>query len=239
MSFEEVEDRIGLSTHPEGVFIDGLYHKYIFVPSDGVMYATSEDNQTYTMQGVALEVYAEDAGDASQFGVSTFFADDIGGIVLLFNANDENGDIVVNRAYASAEDLSTLKVTDYDILGGTLENTSYADPHVVELADGSIGLIIMNQVEGPAPPLQRQGYIHLYRSYDVGSTFVYEGELFNWSHIDEFDVYSLNDPKIVQMPDGLVRVYVAAMIPDPDAVEDDDPRTGYKWILVSASGELE
>lgn len=239
LEFEEIEDRTGLSTHPQGVLIDDLYHKYIFYPSEGVKHATSEDNLDYVAEDtIALEVYAEDASDAREFGVSTFFADDEGGVVLLFNSTDEDGAIVVNRAYASSDDLSTLEVTDRDILDGTLESEIYADPHTVVLDDGTVVLIIMNQDGGPAAPHGRQGWIHAYTSDDYGMTWTYAGELFGWDDFEEFDVYSLNDPKIVQMWDGTFRVYVAAMIPDPEN-PSDDPRYGYKWILVSAAGELE
>jgi len=238
LEFEDVEDRTGLSTRPPGVLIDDMYHKYIFTPATGVMYATSVDNINYESHNVALEVYAEDATDAREFGVYTFFEDDRGGIVLLFNSTDEEGDIVVNRAYASSDDLSTLEVTDRDILDGTLESELYADPNAIALSDGRIALIVMNQTDGARPPHGRQGTIHLFFSYDIGETFVYEGQLMSHEDFEEFDVYSLNDPKIVEMWDGSLRVYVAAMLPDPEST-NEDPLRQYKWILVSASGELE
>lgn len=239
LNFDMVEDRTGLSVEPPGVLIDGVYHKYIFQPSDGVMYTTSQTNLDYQTQGVALDVHAQDASDAREFGVYTYFVDDQGGVVLLFNSTDANGDVVVNRAYASPDDLSTLEVTDRDILDSTLEYEWYADPNAIVLDDGRIALIVMNQDDGPLPPAGRQGSVHLYLSDDAGTSFDYAGELFSWDDFDEFEVRSLNDPKIVQFADGSLRVYVAAMVPDESKETTDDPSRGYKWILVSATGELE
>jgi len=121
------------------------------------------------------------------------------------------------------------ELTDEDILHGTLATNHYADPNAIMLPDGRAWLVIMNQAAGPRPPVGRLGTLHAYVSSDGGETFDYDGELLGWSDFTDLDVRSLNDPKVVLLPDGRLRVYVAAMI--PDSTKED----GYGWAIVSVT----
>ena len=237
LTFVEKE-QAGNSVKPKPLLLpDGSYRRYWYDPQEGgVVGQTSTDAETFTdLDGVFDHIEGGGNIDARTFGVSTYFVDSDGGIVLLYNSTDDDGAIVVNRAYASAEnDWMEFVLEKQDILDGTLESEVYADPTSLVLENGDVWLVVMNQGEGPMPPLGRQGRIHAYVSTDGGDTFAYWGHLFSYDDVTEFDVYSLNDPKIVEHSDGTLRIYIAAMVKDEE-VEAEDEKTGNKYIMISAS----
>lgn len=246
VNFNEIERVSTEVPKPLGIKIaDGLWRRYVFMPNKGGVYSTtSTDGETYTLDDhLVWEAHAEDATDASEFGVYTYFVDPQGGVTLLFNYNEDNGDIAVGRLYAEPESMGLeFTLVETHILEGTLESEMYADPYTIELADGRIMLIVMNQEDGTRPPKGRTGTIHAYLSSDYGENFEYYGQLVSYEDIDSYEVYSLNDPKIVQFSDGTIRVYVAAMVEDGESENFgeliDGKVEGFKWVLVSASGQL-
>jgi len=235
VTFEEIENESAEPPKPPGVQIrEDLWRRYTFQPgSGGVMSSSSVDGETYVDDGVIVfEAHAEDASDAREFGVYTYFMDDQGGVVMLFNKTDEAGDIVVDRAYAEPESEGlTFTLMEEDILAGTLEHAIYADPNAIVLNDGTIFLIIMNQSDAPKPPLGKQGIIHGYTSDNYGETFEYYGQLLSYEDVHLMETFSLNDPKIVAFNDGTLRLYVAAMN------EEETSETGYKWTIVTAESQ--
>ncbi|NQV90163.1 hypothetical protein HQ487_02035, partial [Candidatus Uhrbacteria bacterium] len=178
--------------------------------------------------GIRYAVETDSRNTQHTFGVSTFFLDSKGGVVLLYNSTINNH-VVVNRAYASPETNGMTFVFDRsDVLEGTLPSDDYADPHTLVRANGDIWLIIMNQETGKRPQKDQVGTIHAYISHDDGVTFDYEGQLIAWSDWKKDEVRSLNDPKLVEFPEGTLRIYFAAWIPDETMEE------GFRWDLLSA-----
>lgn len=119
------------------------------------------------------------------------------------------------------------------ILDGTLADATCTDPHAIVLGNGEIWLVVMNRSRTQHPPASRQGIICAYVCRDGGETLELRRRLVGWDDFEETEALSLNDPKIVEFSRGTLRIYVAAMIGDA-STED-----GYRWNLVSASGNLE
>jgi hypothetical protein len=238
VTFNQIENNTNSQVRPPGIKMpNGQMIRYVFQPENGGVFASiSTDGTNYEVQpDLVYAASAEDASDAREFGVYTYFLDKDGGVVLLFNSTDDNNDIVVNRAYAAPQTNGlSFDLQATDILDGTLDNELYADPNVLVLNDGTIFLIIMNQTEGAKPPQGKQGTIHGYTSTDDGQTFNYQGQLVGYDDFEEFEIFSLNDPKLVQFADGTIRIYVAGMVKDETAVSEDPNKT-FKWILVSIS----
>ncbi len=91
------------------------------------------------------------------------------------------------------------------------------DPKGLLLPDGRLRVITMNQHGPPYPPAARSGTLYTFTSSDNGKTWVQDdGYRLRYDSFTEFDVYSLNDPKLVRLPDGRYRIYVAAMIKQSD-----------------------
>ncbi len=233
-SFERVDNSDGTYDYRLAPleFPDGTLRRYVHDPkSGGIESYVTEDGVTFVKEeGIR---YAIDTGgdrDPHVFGVSTFFVDSDGGVVLLYNANNAAGDIVVNKAYAAPEtEGMEFELVEENILGGSLPTDGYADPHSLVRENGDVWVIVMHQADGPAPPLVKRGDIFAYVSRDDGKTFELEGQLMSYRDFEEFEVWSLNDPKIVEF-DGELIVIVAAMV-----LDEEDPDKEYKWVLVSAN----
>jgi hypothetical protein len=210
---------------------DGTYRRYVYEPESGgvVSYSSSSVEMLEKDEGLRYAIEGADIKSPNVFGVWTTFVDSQGGVVLLYNKTDEQGRIVVNRAYALPETQGLeFMLTDEGVLNGTLDEELYADPHTLVRENGEIWLVIMNQSRTKHPPLSREGIIYAYVSRDDGKTFEREGRIIGWDDFDQFEVYSLNDPKLVEFPDGTLRVYVAAMVRVGEGREDFD------WHIVSA-----
>lgn len=230
LNFEdEGENDDSWQAKPEPLLLsDGTYRRYFYSPVEGgVMSEVSQDGKTFILEeGLRYELAGDGVNDPHVFGVSTYFVDSQGGVVLLYNRTNDMGDVVVNQAYATPESEGMeFTLIGENILGGSLETDYYADPHTVVLENGNIWLVVMYQTDGAKPPVGKQGIIYGYVSEDDGKTFTLMGRLFDY---DDFDALSLNDPKMVAFPDGTLRVYVAAMVADETA------DNGYRWDLVSA-----
>lgn len=213
---------------------NGTWRRYIFVSTEGeVISESSTDNVTFTEDdGIRYAVEASSSIQEAtrKFGVFTFFADDDGGVVMLHNETTDDG-IVVSRLYAAPETNGlTFKKTDENIIGGTLEIDHYADPYAITTEDGEIKLVVMHQGREGKPPVSRTGKIYTYTSTDDGKTFTLDGLAFSWEDFTDADVWSLNDPKIVQLSNGEFRIYAAAM------VKDETAEGGFRWMIVSAVG---
>ena len=222
-----------------GVLIDNeIWRRYAEDEGSGkVMSESSTDGVNYSPDdGYRYDLNTNDSG---KMGVRTFFVDQYGGVVMLYNSDiSVNGKevIFVRRAYSKPGDKGLhFELTDDDVMGMTYDdgvNQSFADPNAIVLPDGRVRLIVMQQDRGqPLPPLGRTGTIYSFIS-DDGSTFQMEARLFSWENFSEFEVRSLNDPKIIRFDDGSYHIYVAAMIPTESGEEDQGE---YKWVIVSAA----
>jgi hypothetical protein len=208
---------------------DGTYRRFYYNPqAGGVQAMVSEDGVDFTpLDEVFYEVASEGERDPRYFGVSTFFVDSNGGVTLLYNVTNEKDEIIVNRAYA--EDGWNFELTHENVLGGSLPTDNYPDPHTLVRENGEIWLVVMHRTNHKAaPPLERGGTIQAYKSTDEGQTFEYVGQLMAYTDFEEWEVYSLNDPKIMEFPDGTLQMICAAM------VEDETSETGFKWVLVQS-----
>jgi hypothetical protein len=209
--------------------LDGTYRRFFYSPeAGGVLAMISEDGENFeTLDEVFYEIASEGERNPRYFGVSTFFADSSGGVTLLYNVTNEKDEIIVNRAYA--EDGWHFELTHENVLGGSLPTDNYPDPHTLVRENGEVWLVVMHRADHKAaPPLVRGGTIQAYKSTDEGKTFEYVGQLMAYTDFDEWEVYSLNDPKIMEFPDGSLFMICAAMI------EDEESDTGFSWILVQS-----
>lgn len=176
----------------------------------------------------------EDHGD--WIGVWTFYTDDNGDPVILFN-NDNGDDVshaLISRIHS--EDGETFTLTDLDFIGTPNEDPylgGFRDPHAIRLSDGRIRMVTMVPNSHLVPPAGRLGNIYTLISEDGGETFEVEALVASYDDFEEWEVWSLNDPKIVELDDGTCRVYFAAMVPD----ESEDAAADFKWIMVSATSD--
>ncbi len=220
----------------------GVYRRY-HEELDGYVYSeTSTDGESYVNDdGFRYDLNENDEG---YMGVRTYFLDDEGGTVLLYNYDLEGEDgrqtILVRRAYSEPGDEGMNFVYEDDNVLEFVDEQgrqmSFADPHAIMLPDGRIRLIVMNQdPDGPMPPLGRTGTLYSFISDDGGREFDFESKIVAWDSFEEWEVRSLNDPKIMLFENGSYRVYVAAMISDPNADPEGDARDANKWIIVSVT----
>lgn len=222
----------------KGVLIDGtIWRRYAEDITGKMLSESSTDGVNYALDGGYR--YDLNEHDNGKMGVRTFFVDKYGGVVMLYNSNTTiNGKemILVKRAYSQPGDKGlNFTLTDDDVIGMTYKDgviQSFADPNAVVLPDGRVRLIVMQQDRDQAlPPIGRTGTIYSFISTD-GREFAFEAKLLAWNSFTEFEVRSLNDPKIVRFDDGRYRIYVAAMIPSEGGEEDQGQ---YKWVIVSAT----
>lgn len=184
-----------------------------------------------------------------RMGVWTTVVTDEGGVVMFYNHDESweetgEGVIYVRRIYSEPGDNGmNFELTDEDVMGYTHEDDTpikWADPNAVVLPDGRIRLILMHQERGqPTPPLGRTGALYSFISDDEGETFEIEGKIFAWDDVEEFEVYSLNDPKILRLEDGHYRIFVAALIPlkGVDTNKQGLKMADFRWVMLSAISE--
>jgi hypothetical protein len=112
------------------------------------------------------------------------------------------------------------------------EGLNQRDPDAIVLDDGRIRIFTM--VQGgplaPHPGVRSVTSIYSFTSTDNGQTFTEDpGVRLNPEDFTEFDVWSLNDPSVIQLPDGRYRMYVAGLISTlPDASDAH-------WVILSAT----
>ena len=110
----------------------------------------------------------------------------------------------------------------------TGNDKSFWDPHATLLPDGRIRVVVMNQHGPPVPPAVPKGTIYSFTSENHGTSFSQDpGIRLRYDYFTEFQVLSLNDPKLLRLPDGRYRIYLAAMISDGSG--------NNKWAILSAT----
>ena len=116
------------------------------------------------------------------------------------------------------------------------EGLNQRDPTAVVSDDGRIRIITMVQggPQAPHPGVRSVTSIHGFTRNDNGLTFTADpGRRLEPSDFTEFDVWSLNDPSIIQLPDGSHRMYVAGLISElPDASDA-------RWVILSATTTMD
>ena len=202
-------------------------------PNEGIIgigSLSSNDNVNFT-EDEGYRYVLQDF-DSGSMGVYDLFVDANDGVVLLYignmrgDADAEWGKNTVRRAY-STDGGWTFEFDRGYILGNEndTESNSYVDQKSLSLGNGQWRLITM-----------RGGYVYSFISNDDGYSFVLEGLVFSPDDFstDEYEVISLHDPVMVQLPDGRVRIYVTGT-EDHDRVDPNEPPPRDKQHLFSAT----
>ena len=208
---------------------DGTWRKYIWNSEAGALLSERSTDGLH-FEREEGERYRLDESDNGTMGVRTLFVTRAGGVVLLY-VGDMGGVNNVRRACSPPGDNGANftfqdgnPLGDADAGGG---QNSYVDPYALVLPDGRVRVFTMWQGPGAVPPQGIKGDIYSFVT-DDGVTFTPEpGPLLQPGDFTAYQVYSLNDPKVVLLPDGRYRMYVAAMT--------DDGQGGHRWVIVSAT----
>lgn len=214
---------------------DGTYRLYYLDQTDKTVKSkSSKDNITYTDDpGVRYAPEGDEIGSDGFIGVYTYFIDNNGGVVFLYNAtvpenaSDKTTRVNIYRAYSKPDDGGwnfefqnddAIKFADFPE-----DKTGLRDPNAIRLPNGDIRLVAMYEYAMKSPGRQN-GIIYTFISQDGGETFEFETEVVSWDDFEDYSVWSLNDPKLVLLDDGSCKIYVAAMIGKKSlkkATEDD------------------
>jgi len=241
------EDRLNFTGHrkflpgenkgPGLLLADGTFRRYTFSPEQCCFISDYSQDGTVFVEEDGIRHDLSERDDCWA-GVYTVFVDGDGGVVLMYNNNVEDEitgkeTIYVRKAYSAGDGLNFVFEDDdlLEIKDDVGRIMSMADPNALVLDDGRVLLITMYQdQDAPMPPKGRTGDIYGFISEDGGRHFTSLGVLFSWDDFKEFEVRSLNDPKLVRLDDGSYKIYVAAMLPLEQG-EDEE----YTYIMVSAT----
>jgi dienelactone hydrolase len=191
---------------------DGIH----FVPEEGVRY---------------------DPPNSDNIGVYTTFATATGRIGLMYIGDKGTTSGNVRLAY-SDDNGETFQLEDDNPLGdaGTHDaGMNQRDPYAIVLDDGTIKVFTMVQggPQAPHPGHRSVGYIYSFTSTDHGETFVQDESIrLQPDDFEEFYVWSLNDPSVIELPDGRFRMYVAAKI------SQNADGSDVEWGIVSVTTSL-
>lgn len=223
---------------------DGTWRRYFanFDLTEFVSESSIDGGKTYREDAGSRYTFAEEG--KSWIGVWSEWVDDEGGVHILFNNNIAEGDgevILVSHLYSEPSNNGLdFEMTTEDVIGLTDEQGRtlyFRDPNSVVLSDGRIRLLVMYQEPGGVPPFKKAGTLYTFISDDGGRSFELEAEVVSYGDFEALEVWSLNDPKILQLEDGRFRIYVAALLPDETLGDDVDEKDRFKWVLVSLTSE--
>ena len=179
-----------------------------------------------------------DPPNADIIGVYTNYITADNRVALMYIGDKGTSEASVRLAY-STDNGETFELYDdnpLNDLGTHDDGLNQRDPAANVWEDGRIRIFTMVQggPHAPLPGKRAVTQIESFTSTDDGLTFAHDpGIRLSPADFTEFDVWSLNDPSVIQLPDGRYRLYVAALITEtPDAA---DPR----WVIVSATASLE
>ena len=213
---------------------DGSYkHYFIDIDNDTVKLnsSSSTDGVTFNLDNGNRFVFPPNDAITSTNVYSTIFNNILGEVYMIYLA----GEIDNARSIRSESGDNGFHFGSYttDIFGDSAlggGNHSYWDPDAIVLPDNRVRIFTMNQHGHPVPPAAPKGTIYSFTSADHGETFVKDLDYrLRFDDFVEFEVLSLNDPKVILLPDGRYRMYLASMI-----------RTGQgsdslKWSIISAT----
>ncbi len=209
---------------------DGTWRKYTFDNASSQLKSQSSSDGIHYKPDPGVR-YAAQPSDNGKIGVHDQYVDASGGVVLLY-IGDMQGVNNVRRAYSPPGNNGwTFTFEDDNVLGDATAGGgghSYVDPKSILLPDGRRRLFTMSQ--GPLPPqpgVHATGKIFSFISQDGKSYEMEPGIRLQAEDFTEFAVWSLNDPVVVQLPDGRYRMYVAALITAGTNEQE--------WVIVSAT----
>lgn len=230
------EDSTEFQTYEKpGVLIPGteespIYKKFI-LKSDGLTSSTSYNNgETYEKD----EGYRYTFPDNSEQSIGYYdvFNNGQGQIILMYIGNFMTSEESVHLAISEDNGENFVFISDnvLEDKGLNDQGLNYRDPRITMLNDGTLKVYTMvpGKAGPPIPGKESRGYIYSHTSKDGGYTWTLDEGIRLQVSDFPYDVWSLNDPHVVQLENGQLRMYVTARI------EDQGSETGYKEVLISA-----
>ena len=208
-------------------------HYFIDIVNDTALLKSrsSIDGVTFTLDSGNRFVFPTNDAITSANVYSTFFNNILGEVYMIYLAGEiDNARSIKSESGNNGWHFGsyTTNIFGDSVLGGG--NQSYWDPNAIVLPDNRIRIFTMNQHGHPVPPAVPKGTIYSFTSNDQGATFIQDPDYrLRFDDYDEFEVISLNDPKVILLPDGRYRMYVASMIRTGQGNDD------IKWSIVSAT----
>lgn len=181
--------------------------------------------------------YTLDPSDNGTFGVHSTLVDAQNNVHMYYMGDMGNqlSDMNNIRHAKSTDGGDNFTFMDDNVCGdlGWGGFFTYVDPDVALLQNGDIRMYAMNP-HGYNPPASVfdsiTSTIHCFYSSDNGDSYTLEPTLTGSDTIvqcSDFGVHSLNDPKVVQLPDGRMKVFVNGLTFDGDST--------YNWNIYSFS----
>lgn len=212
---------------------DGTFRKYHLELVDGsavLKSRSSVDGALFTPDPGDRFVFPAHDSITSANVYATFFTNTIGGVFMIYLAGGrlDNGRSAHSPPGSNGWAFTPHKTNIFSdsTFGG--RNYSYWDPSAIVLPDKRIRVFVMNQHGPPVPPAVPKGTIYSFTSSDHGGTFVPDPVIcLRYDHFTEFEVISLNDPKVIYLSDGRFRMYVVGMIRSSQG--------STRWVILSAT----
>ncbi|HJM82497.1 MAG TPA: hypothetical protein QF720_02750 [Nitrospinota bacterium] len=231
LNFGEGQNTIDTSNDPRRVLMpDGFtwrYYEYNMSAQE-MNSRSSTDGVNFTKDPGTR--YTPNSEDNGTIGVYDIYSGLNNEVVMLY-IGDMGGTNNVRMALSLNNGLD-FSFHDDNVLGDKYAGgggNTYVDPRSILLQDGSRRLFTMTQGQGPVkPPAQAAGIINSFVSTEHKTYKLESGDRLKWSDFTEFSVLSLNDPVVIQLPEGGHRMYVAAMIEELGE---------NKWAIVSATAK--
>ena len=208
-------------------------HYFIDIVNDTALLKSrsSIDGVTFTLDSGNRFIFPMNDAITSANVYSTFFNNILGEVYMVYLAGEiDNARSIKSESGNNGWNFGsyTTDIFGDSVLGGG--NQSYWDPNAIVLPDNRIRIFTMNQHGHPVPPAVPKGTIYSFTSNDHGATFIQDLDYrIRFDDYDEFEVISLNDPKVILLPDGRYRMYVASMIRTGQGNDD------IKWSIISAT----
>lgn len=206
---------------------DGRWRLYDVDENAGVMTSRSSTD------GIR---FAQDEGVRYTFprehlpiGVRDFYVNPSGDVIFLYIGARAKPDDHIRRA-VSTDGGDTFTFHSDNVLAdwGKPGLDRNVDPKFVVLPDGRARLFTMVQGNVAIPGQRACCSIYSFTTAD-GYTFTQDpGIRLQFSDFTEFTVWSLNDPWAIVLPDGRIRLYVAALVDNGSSSEPF-------WAILSAT----
>lgn len=212
-----------------------FWRKFWPAGEDGWISSKTYDGNSYTEEDGIRYEFQEGESSQKSIGYRSFFVNTNGELILLYISGFGSGGDAHMRLAVSEDNGWTFEFVDDNPLNdkGTEETgMNQRDPRFTVLPNGTARLFTMVQGgSAPTPGRDARGYIY---SFYTENGYIYElepGIRLQPSDFTEFEVWSLNDPEVIQLPDGRYRMYVTARIKN----DNPDAEQAYKEVIVSAT----
>ncbi len=217
LSFTVVDESADIGAFRALELPDGTYRAYGVDPTKGVAEGYGCFTSRSSQDGVT---FTEDEGcryvlqdfDHESIGVYELFVNSDDDVILIYLGNlrgpvDAQWGKNTARRAVSTDGGWTFEFDRGYILGDEDDDEAdaYVDQKVISLGNERWRLISMSG-----------GQIYSFISEDDGYSFVLEGQILTTNDFAQYDIGSLHDPVIVQLPDGRFRIYVTGKVGGSD-----------------------